>query len=265
MKTKISILGLGALAALFLQTSAQAASLTEKSVEYRDGDQVFEGFLAMPSTVSKRGLPGVLIVHNWMGVSDETKSKARSLAQLGYIAFAAVVYGKGVRPKNADEASKLASKFRDGDRTAFRKNLQAGLKALSAVPGVDPARLGAMGYCFGGTGAIELGRSGAALKGIVSFHGGLDSPIPADGKNIKAKVLALHGADDPYVPAKNLAAFEDEMRSNKIDWQLVKYGNAVHSFTEKGAGNDNSKGAAYNADADRRSWAEMERFWKETL
>lgn len=261
MKTKIAAV----IFSVLPLASFAGPSLTEKTVEYKDGDQAYEGFLAMPKAVNKQGLPGVLIVHNWMGVSDETKSKARELAKLGYIAFAVDVYGKGIRPKNAEEASKLATQYRGSDRTEFRKRLNLGLKQLQQIQGVDPQRLGAMGYCFGGTGAVELARSGAALKGVVLFHAGLDSPTPADGKNIRGKLLALHGADDPYVPAKDLAAFEEEMRSNKVDWQLVKYGNAVHSFTEKSAGNDNSKGAAYNADADRRSWAAMERFWKEVF
>ena len=126
----------------------------------------------------------------------------------------------------------------------------------------DAAKLAATGYCFGGTAVIELARSGAPVKGVVSFHGGLDSPTPADGKNIKAKVLALHGADDPYVPAKDVAAFESEMKSSGVDYVLIKYPGAVHSFTHKAAGNDNSKGAAYNADADRDSWFQMEQFLK---
>ena len=142
--------------------------------------------------------------------------------------------------------------------------MQEGLKTLRDQPQVDKTKIVDIGYCFGGTAALELGRTGADLRNIVSFHGGLDSPKPEDGKKIKAKVLALHGADDPFVSAADLAAFESEMRNNKVDWQLVKYGGAVHSFTEKTAGTDNSKGAAYNADADRRSWQAFKDFLKET-
>ena len=136
---------------------------------------------------------------------------------------------------------------------------------LSHDARTDASKIAATGYCFGGTTVIELARSGAAIKGVVSFHGGLDSPSPADGKNIKAKVLALHGADDPYVPAKDVAAFEAEMKSSGVDYKLVNYPGAVHSFTHKAAGNDNSKGAAYNAEADKASWTEMEQFLKLTL
>jgi len=127
----------------------------------------------------------------------------------------------------------------------------------------DTKKVAAIGYCFGGTTVIELARSGANISGVVSFHGGLDSPKPEDGKNIKCKVLALHGADDPNVTAKDLAAFEEEMRKSKVDWQLIKYGGAVHAFTQKDAGNDNSKGAAYNELADKRSWEAMEQFFTE--
>jgi dienelactone hydrolase len=136
---------------------------------------------------------------------------------------------------------------------------------LAKQKDVDQKRLAAVGYCFGGTTAIELGRAGAKVKSIVSFHGGLDSPKPADGKNIKAHVLVLHGADDPFNKAEDVTAFQNEMRSNKVDWQMVEYGGAVHSFTEKAAGDDNSKGAAYNEAADLRSWRAMKDFFTETL
>ena len=126
---------------------------------------------------------------------------------------------------------------------------------------MDKSRLGAVGYCFGGTTVIELARNGADIKGIVSFHGGLDSPTPADGKNVKCKVLVCHGADDPFVKAADLAAFEDEMRAANVDWTLIKFGGAVHAFTQPMAGNDNSKGAAYNEKADKRSWAAMKIFF----
>ena len=130
---------------------------------------------------------------------------------------------------------------------------------------VNDEKLAAIGYCFGGTSVIELARTGAPILAVVSFHGGLDSPTPADGKNIKAKILALHGADDPFEKPEDLLAFENEMRESKVDWQLIKYGGAVHSFTEKAAGNDNSKGAAYNERADRRAVNDMKDMFAETF
>jgi dienelactone hydrolase len=250
--------------AVFLANSALGlAAVKTKTVEYKKGKNTFEGVLVYPDNV-KGKVPGILMIHNWMGVSDETKKQATRMAELGYAVFAADIYGKGVRPKNADEAGKLAGTYR-GDRPLFRERLQLGLEILRGQKEVDSGKLLAVGYCFGGTGVIELARAGADVKGVVSFHGGLDSPTPADGKNIKAKVLALHGADDPYVKAEDLAAFEQEMRDSKVDWQLYKYGNAVHSFTEMSAGNDNSQGAAYNAAADARSFEAFKDFAKESL
>lgn len=247
---------------LIAVSTAQAA-IVKKSVEYHMAGKKYEGYLAYDD--SKKGnQPGVLVAHNWMGVTDETKSKVDALAQLGYVAFALDIYGKNVRPKNTEEAGALATGFKK-DRASLRNRMHQGLKVLREQKGVDKSKIVALGYCFGGTAAIELARAGADLQGVVSFHGGLDSPKPDDGAKIKARILALHGADDPYVPAGELAAFEDEMRKHKVDWQLVKYGGAVHSFTEKAAGSDNSKGAAYNAAADTRSWEAMRTFLSDTF
>ena len=203
--------------------------------------------------------PGVLIVHQWMGVTDYEIGRAKQLAQLGYVAFCADIYGKSIRPKNTKDAGAEAGKYK-GNRALLRARVYAGLAAMRKSALVDGRRVAAIGYCFGGTTVIELARSGAEVAGVVSFHGGLDSPTPADGMNIKGIVLACHGADDPFVSAKDLAAFEDEMRQAKVDWQLIKYGGAVHSFTQPMAGNDNSKGAAYNEKADQRSWQALEQF-----
>jgi dienelactone hydrolase len=248
--------------ALAVAATSQAA-IVKKNLDYNLAGKKYEGYIAYDD--AKKGpLPGILVAHNWMGVTDETKSKVDQLAALGYVAFAVDIYGKDVRPKNAEEAGALAGGFKK-DRIPLRNRMHQGLKVLREQKNVDKSKIAVVGYCFGGTAALELGRAGGDVKGIVTFHGGLDSPKPADGAKIKGRVLALHGADDPYVPAADVAAFEDEMRKNKVDWELVKYGGAVHSFTEKAAGNDNSKGAAYNASADKRSWEAMRTFLSETL
>jgi dienelactone hydrolase len=247
-------------AALLLPLLAHAEIKTQM-IEYKDGDATLEGFLAYGST-EKGKRPGVVIVHDWMGMGPNPKMRAEELAKLGYVAFAADIYGKGNQPKDAAAAGALATKFK-GDRALLRRRVQAALDTLKKQKNVDSSKLAAMGYCFGGTAALELARSGADLKGVVSFHGGLDTPTPADAKNIKGKVLVLHGADDPHVPPEQVKAFEDEMRGAGVDWELVKYSKAVHSFTIKEAGNDNSKGAAYNAEADHRSWIAMKNFFNE--
>ncbi|NBX35310.1 dienelactone hydrolase family protein [bacterium] len=235
------------------------AAIVEQPLEYKSGDVVCEGWQAYDDAVTGKR-PGVLVVHQWTGISDHEKEAARKLAALGYNVLVADIYGKGIRPQ-PPAAGKEAGKYK-ADRPLLRARANAALDVLSHDARTDAAKLAATGYCFGGTSVLELARSGAALKGVVSFHGGLDSPAPADGKNIKAKVLALHGADDPYVPAKDVAAFEAELKAAGVDYKLVKYPGAVHSFTHKAAGDDNSKGAAYNAAADRDSWFQMEQFLK---
>jgi dienelactone hydrolase len=245
---------------ILLAVNVQAEVRTEV-IEYKQGDAVLEGYLAYDDAV-KGKRPSVLIVHEWMGVNNYVKKRAEQLAKLGYVAFAADIYGKGVRPKNSDEAAAESKKYKT-DRQLMRDRVNAGLDVLKKHKLVDTKRTAAIGYCFGGTTVLELARGGADINGIVSFHGGLDSLNPNDAKNIKGKVLALHGGDDPFVPAEQVAAFQDEMRKANIDWHMVIYGGAVHSFTNPDAGNDNSKGAAYNEKADKRSWEDMKQFFNE--
>lgn len=241
--------------------SAQAGVVT-KTVEYRQGDTTLEGYLAYDDSV-KGKRPGVLVIHEWTGLGPYEKKRAEQLAQLGYVAFAADIYGKGVRPTTPEFAAREATKYRGTDRSLIRARAAAGLEKLATIPEADPDRLAVIGYCFGGTAALELARSGANLRGTVSFHGGLDTPIPADALKIRGKVLALHGADDPHVPPAQVAAFQQEMRLAKVDWQMNYYGGAVHSFSNPKSGNDPAKGVAYNEKADRRSWEAMKIFFNE--
>jgi dienelactone hydrolase len=239
---------------------AQAA-VRSVPVEYKQGDTTLEGYLAWDDALTGKR-PGVLVVHEWWGLDDYIKGRADQLAQMGYVAFAADIYGKGKRAKDAAEAGKLAGVYWS-DRKLLRARANAGLDILMKHQFTDPKRVAAIGYCFGGSTVLELARSGADIAGVVSFHGGLDTPDPNDAKNIKAKVLVLTGADDPNVPPSQVLAFAEEMRKARVDWQLVMYGGAVHSFTNPASGNDPSKGVAYNEKADRRSWQAMKDFFAE--
>jgi dienelactone hydrolase len=246
---------------LLIAQTAQARVVT-KNVEYRQGSTVLEGYLAYDDAVQGKR-PGVLVIHEWTGINSYIKKRTEQLASLGYVAFAADIYGKGVRPTTPELAGKEAAKYRGKDRTLIRARSAAGLDVLMGNPLVDTGRLAVIGYCFGGTAALELARSGAKVQGTVSFHGGLDTPVPADALNIRGKVLVLHGADDPHVPPEQVASFQQEMRLAKVDWEMNYYGSAVHAFTNPDSGNDPSKGAAYNAAADRRSWLAMKEFFAE--
>ena len=241
--------------------TARAAIHTE-NVEYKQGDTTLKGYLAYDDSLTGKR-PGVLVVHQWLGLTDYEKHRAEMLAQLGYVAFCADIYGKDNRPKDVGEAGALAGNFKS-DRALLRARVNAGLDALRQQPLVDEKNIAAIGYCFGGTTVIELARSGADIAGVVSFHGGLDSPTPADGKNIKCKVLALAGADDPFQKPDDLTAFEEEMRDAKVDWQITFYGGAVHAFTQPNPGFVNA-GAKYNEKADKRSWQAMKDFFAETF
>jgi dienelactone hydrolase len=246
---------------LFLTVLSVRSEIIVKPVEYQQGETLLEGLSVYDDAIQGKR-PAVLVVHQWKGVGDYEKKRAGMLARLGYNVFAVDIYGKGIRPQTPPAASAEAGKYKD-DRALLRARVRAGLEVLASHELTDRRRIAAIGYCFGGTTVLELARSGADLAGVVSFHGGLSTPTPGDAKNIKAKVLVLHGADDPYVPPAEVAAFEDEMRQGQVDWQLVAYGGAVHSFTDWNAGNDNSQGAAYNERADRRSWEAMKLFFSE--
>jgi dienelactone hydrolase len=235
--------------------------LAGQPLVYQDGSTRLAAYVARPASVQGK-VPGIVIIHQWMGPTDHERRTADKLAGLGYVALAADIFGEGAAPANTKAAAALAGTYK-GDRQLYQRRIRAALAALKAQAGVDPDRVAVVGFCFGGTGALEAARAGMPVKGVVSFHGGLDSPADRPVGPIAAKVLVCHGADDPFVPAKDVAAFQDEMRKAKADYTFIAYGGAVHAFTQKEAGDDPSKGAAYQEAAARRSWEHMKNFFGE--
>lgn len=225
------------------------------TLDYKQGDAPLQGTLVAPRGASKA--PAVLIIHDWDGPTSYETTRATMLAQLGYVALSADIYGKDVRPKSMEENRTQATKYYN-DPALFRARLQAGLDALKARPEVDPNRVVAIGYCFGGSGVLELARSGADLKGVASFHGGLRTTMPFSADKTKAKVIVFHAAQDPSVPREQFNGFLEEVRDAKVDYQMVIYNLNVHAFTVIG-------GSQYNADADRRSWSSLQNFLTETI
>ncbi len=246
---------------LFLPALLEAKVVTEMIAYEQDGVKL-EGQLAYDDAV-KTPLPGVVVFSEWMGISPFSKGKALELAEFGYVTFAADFYGVGNNPKDFKSAMEISSKFKQ-NRPLMRQRALAALEVLHRSKRVDQTKLAAMGFCFGGTVSLELARAGAPVKGVVSFHGGLEAPMRAPGK-IEAKVLVLQGGDDPYVPDEMVQKFQEEMRTAKADWQLIAYGNTVHSFTVPDAGNDPSKGVAYNELSAKRAWVQMRLFFKSVI
>lgn len=230
--------------------------------DYQHGTTTCQGYWSVDESKSGKR-PGILVAHEWNGLGDYVKKRCDMLAEMGYVAFAADIFGKGVRAASHPECVEISKAYYE-DRQLTRGRALAALDCLTAHPLVDAAKIAAIGYCFGGIVVLELARSGADVKGTVAFHGQLSTPNPADARNIKGKVLILHGAIDPVVPPAEVAAFEKEMEDAKVDWQLVAYGGAVHTFTNWNLPTTGMP-AAYNEKADKRSWLAMTNFFAETI
>lgn len=237
-------------------------AVVSNTVGYLDDDVLLEAFFAFDDSLSGRR-PAVLINHTWVGRDDFVAEKAEKLAALGYVGFAVDMYGKGVLGSSVEENAKLMQPFMD-NRKLLQKRMCAALYATKLLPWVDDSKIAAMGFCFGGLCSLDLARAGADLKGVVSFHGLLGAPPPGNTQEnaIKAKILALHGHDDPLVPVDQVIAFEQEMTKAGVDWQLHTFGNTMHAFTNPAANNPDF-GTVYQPDADRRSWLLMENFLAE--
>lgn len=235
-------------------------AIVTNTVVYLDGDVVLEAFFAFDDALTGRR-PTVLINHTWVGRDDFVAGKAKKLAALGYVGFAVDMYGKGVLGSSPEENMKLMQPFM-ADRAMLQQRMKAALAAVKLMPWVDGSKIAAIGFCFGGLCSLDLARTGVDIKGVVSFHGLLVPPGNTQGNTIKAKILALHGNDDPLVPAEQVLAFEQEMTDAGADWQLHAYGNTMHGFTNPLA-NDPVFGAVYQPDSDRRSWIAMQNFLME--
>ena len=245
---------------IFLSTTIISAQL--KPVKYADGNQVLNG-LSIKSSKKRGQNPGILLLPAWKGIDNASKEIAKNLSKLGYTVFIADIYGEGNYPKDNAEAGKQAG-FYKKNHEAYQKHIQLALDQL-IKSGANADNIVAIGYCFGGTGVLEAARGHLNVKGVVSFHGGLGKDISRPVEPITAKVLICHGADDPNVKAEEIAAFQKEMRDTKADWQMIYYSDSVHSFTNPEAGNDNSKGNAYNAVAAKRSFEHLQLFLNEVL
>lgn len=238
-----------------------SAAVKSQDVKYKVGDAEHVGHLAYDdATPDKR--PGVLVAPEWSGVNDYAKGRAKQLAELGYVAFVMDPYGGGQQITDTKKSAEASGALKKDPAELFKRT-KAALDALKADPRTDAKKLAAIGYCFGGTTVLNLARHGGEVIGVVSFHGGLSTTKPAEAATFAAKVLVCHGADDPFVPPEEVAKFAQEMRDAKADWQLVAYGNSVHSFTNPEAGKRGMKGSDYNEKADRRSWEAMKAFFEE--
>ncbi|MFN0117301.1 MAG: dienelactone hydrolase family protein [Elusimicrobiota bacterium] len=237
------------------------AEIKTEVVQYKHAGATLKSFMTYDDSIKEKR-PGILIAPEWWGLNDYPKNRAKQLTELGYVVLAIDIYGEGKITQDPKEAGQLSG-FYKNDRSLLRGRVLAGLNALKNSKKVNSSQVAAIGYCFGGTSVLELARSGADVKGVVSFHGGLDTPQLADAKNIKAKVLVLHGADDNFVPQDQILAFQKEMKDAQVNWQMNYYSNAVHTFTNPNADEYKIPGVAYNKQADERSWKAMLQFFDE--
>ena len=250
------------LAVLALTGLARGQSdIQTEAVQYEHDGKTLEGFLAYDRALEGKR-PGVLVIHEWRGLDDYARSRARQLAEMGYAAFALDMYGKGVLAQTSEEAAALAGEFYK-DRALMRERAKAGLRVLTAQEVTDTDRLAVIGFCFGGTTALELAMSGVDLDGVVTFHAGLDFPDTSGLRDIGGSVLILDGGRDPHVPREDLVNLWKAMEAAGVPYQINIYGGAVHSFTNPASGNDPSRGVAYDETAALRSWREMQMFFDE--
>ena len=246
---------------VFADPAAAKPKIEGKDVQYSADGVVLKGYLAYDTNV-KGKRPGVLVVHEWWGLNDYARRRAKMLAEMGYIALAVDMYGDGKQAMHPDDAGKFSSELMKNFDTA-KARFTAAVEFLKEQPETDPGRIAAIGYCFGGGVVLNMARQGVDLKGVASFHGSLTAVKPASPGSVKAKVLVLHGADDKFTSPEQVEAFKKEMKAAGADLKFISYPGAVHSFTNPEAdelGKRFNLPLAYNAEADKKSWAELKKF-----
>jgi dienelactone hydrolase len=264
MKQVFAVLMVLVVVAVFAGLAAAAPKIEGKPVEYSAGGVTLKGYIAYDANV-KGKRPGVLVVHEWWGQNEYVRKRARMLAEMGYTALALDMYGEGRLASHPDDAGKFSSELMKNFPVAKERFLAA-LDFLKKQPTVDPDRIGAIGFCFGGGVVLNMARQGVDLKGVASFHGSLAVVKPDKPTPIKAAVRVYNGADDKFIPAEAIEALKKEMADQKVNFKFVNYPGAVHSFTNPEAtelGKKFSMPIAYNAAADKESWADMQKFFKE--
>lgn len=238
------------------------AEVQRETITYQHGDQTLKGYLAWDDRFGEGKRPGVLVVHEWWGLNDYVRQRADRLAELGYVAFAPDLYGEGKVTEHASEAGQWAQQVR-ANVERWQQLAAEGLKILASQPTCDADRIAAIGYCFGGATVMQMTYAGLDVQGVVSFHGSLPVPTQEQASNIRSKVLICHGAADPFIPDETVRKFQTALNSADVDWQMISYGGAKHSFTVPGADEAGLAGLGYDADADRRSWQHMLLFFEE--
>lgn len=261
MKSAVLFMGIA-----FCMANAVRAEIRSKVVNYQIAGQPFQGYLSYDDSISGKR-PGILVVHEWWGHNAYARKRADMLAKLGYTAFALDMYGTGKLAEHPDDANKFM-KATLADMKVAETRFKAAMKLLQQQPTVNPNKIAAIGYCFGGGTVLHMARTGTDLAGVVSFHGSLKTKTPAHPGQVKAKILVLNGADDPFVTAEQIAAFEQEMQSAGADLELVNYPGVKHSFTNPDAddyGKRFNMPLVYNAEADKDSWQRMQQFLKQVF
>ena len=239
-----------------------AAKVVLKEIDYKAGDTEMKGFLAYDDEASGKR-PGVIVVHEWWGNDDYARFRAQELAKLGYVAFAADMYGGAKTTNDPKQAGEWAGSVKNNPQIAHER-AEAAIKILSQQPNVDPDKLGAIGYCFGGTVVLQMARHHCPLKGVVSFHGDLSTAAPAKEK-VDTRILVCTGEADSFVPPPQVDAFKKEMAAASADAKIITYPDAHHSFTNPNADSHHMDNVQYNADADKKSWEDMKAFFADVF